>query len=262
MALSKKPLRIQISKILEILPHRYPFVMVDRVTEIIAGKSIRGHKCVAFNEPWFAGHFPNRPIMPGVLILEALAQIGGILAYASDPFDPASNLKFFLGIDKAKFRHTVTPGDRLDLHVTVLHHRSNVWKLKGEASVADVLQLAGGLTPEADRSNAMLTRIDASQHRIVVPVELSAGSRTEAVHLHRLGDEERTDEHEQQWRAERLERDLARCDAGHHRVAHAGQAQQFEALGAKHEVIEHQGAAEAMQRDRHLADLMSESGKP
>ncbi len=140
-----KPVSLDIHQILSILPHRFPFVMVDRVTEIISGKSIRGHKCVAFNEPWFPGHFPQRPIMPGVLILEALAQIGGILAYASDPFDPTSNLMFFLGIDKAKFRRPVTPGDRLDLFVEVLHHRSNVWKLRGEASVDGTLCAEGEL---------------------------------------------------------------------------------------------------------------------
>lgn len=141
----KEPVQLDIHQILSILPHRFPFVMVDRVTEIISGKSIRGHKCVAYNEPWFPGHFPTRPIMPGVLILEALAQIGGILAYASDPFDPVSNLMFFLGIDKAKFRHTVTPGDRLDLYAEVVHHRSNVWKLRGEASVDGTLCAEGEL---------------------------------------------------------------------------------------------------------------------
>ncbi|KYF79920.1 beta-hydroxyacyl-ACP dehydratase [Sorangium cellulosum] len=117
--------------------------MVDRVTQVTANKSIRGYKCVAYNEPWFQGHFPQRPIMPGVLILESLTQLGGILAYASDPFDATSNLMFFLGIDKAKFRHTVTPGDRLDLYVEVLHHRSNVWKLRGEASVDGTLCAEG-----------------------------------------------------------------------------------------------------------------------
>ena len=139
------PVTLDIHQILAILPHRFPFVMVDRVTEIVAGKSIRGHKCVSYNEPWFPGHFPQRPIMPGVLILEALAQIGGILAYASDPFDPTSNLMFFLGIDKAKFRRTVVPGDRLDLHVEVVHHRTNVWKLRGEASVDGTLCAEGEL---------------------------------------------------------------------------------------------------------------------
>jgi 3-hydroxyacyl-[acyl-carrier-protein] dehydratase len=130
---------------LEILPHRYPFVMVDRVTEIVAGKSIRGHKMVSFNEPWSQGHFPGRPIFPGVLIIECLAQIGGILAYASDPFDTHTSLMYFLGIDKAKFRHTVTPGDKLDLMVEVVHHRSNVWKLRGEATVEGTLCASGEL---------------------------------------------------------------------------------------------------------------------
>jgi 3-hydroxyacyl-[acyl-carrier-protein] dehydratase len=145
MTTPKRPVKIQIQKILEILPHRYPFVMVDRVTEIVAGKSIRGHKMVSFNEPWSQGHFPERPIFPGVLIVECLAQIGGILAYASEPFDTHSSLMYFLGIDKAKFRHIVTPGDRLDLYVEVLHHRSNVWKLRGEATVDGTLCAQGEL---------------------------------------------------------------------------------------------------------------------
>ncbi|WP_438020036.1 3-hydroxyacyl-ACP dehydratase FabZ [Sorangium sp. So ce315] len=140
---TQEPVSLEIHQILSILPHRYPLVMVDRVTEVTANKSIRGYKCVAYNEPWFQGHFPQRPIMPGVLILESLTQLGGILAYASDPFDATSNLMFFLGIDKAKFRHTVTPGDRLDLYVEVLHHRSNVWKLRGEASVDGTLCAEG-----------------------------------------------------------------------------------------------------------------------
>ena len=137
--------RLDIHRILQILPHRYPFVMVDRVTEIVPHKSICGYKCVSYNEPWFQGHFPQRPIMPGVLILEALAQIGGILAYASEPFDPAGNLMFFLGIDKAKFRHTVVPGDRLDLQCSVVHPRSNVWKLGGEACVDGTVCAQGEL---------------------------------------------------------------------------------------------------------------------
>ena len=136
---------IDIERILQILPHRWPFVLVDRVVEVVAFERIRGHKCVTMNEPWFLGHFPARPILPGVLILEALAQIGGILAYASEPFDAGNSLMYFLGIDKAKFRHVVTPGDRLDLHVEVLHHRSNVWKLRGEASVEGALCAEGEL---------------------------------------------------------------------------------------------------------------------
>ncbi|EYF04334.1 3-hydroxyacyl-ACP dehydratase FabZ [Chondromyces apiculatus] len=142
---SQDPVSLDIHQVLSILPHRFPFVMVDRVTELLPGKTIRGHKCVSYNEPWFPGHFPQRPIMPGVLILEAMAQIGGILAYASDPFDATSNLMFVLAIDKARFRHTVTPGDRLDLFAEVLHHRSNVWKLRGEARVDGTLCAEGEL---------------------------------------------------------------------------------------------------------------------
>jgi 3-hydroxyacyl-[acyl-carrier-protein] dehydratase len=125
-----EPVSLEISKILNILPHRYPFVMVDRVTEAVPGKYIRGHKCVSFNEPFFQGHFPQRPIMPGVLILEALAQIGGILAYVSEPFDAKNNIMFFLGIG-------------MDLHVEVMHHRSNTWKFAGEVLVEGTLCTEG-----------------------------------------------------------------------------------------------------------------------
>lgn len=134
-----KPVRLDIAKILEVLPHRYPAVMVDRVTELVPGKSIRGHKMVSYGEPWSQGHFPGRPILPGVLIIEALSQIGVILAYATEPFDRTTSLMYFLGIEKAKFRHAVTPGDKLDLHAEVVHHRSNVWKLRGEATVEGTL---------------------------------------------------------------------------------------------------------------------------
>jgi len=139
------PVTLDIDRILQVLPHRFPFVLVDRVTDIVPHKSIRGHKCVSINEPWFLGHFPSRPIMPGVLVLESMAQIGGLLAYASEPFDASNSLMYFLGIDKAKFRRPVIPGDRLDLEVTVLHHRTNVWKFKGEAFVDGTLCAQGEL---------------------------------------------------------------------------------------------------------------------
>ena len=145
MSEKEGPTKLDIGRILEILPHRYPFVLVDRVTDIEPGKRITGHKMVSYNEPWCMGHFPGRPIMPGVLIIEALAQIGGILAYASEPFDASTSLMYFLGIDKAKFRHTVTPGDRLDLEVAVMHHRTNVYKFRGEASVDGTLCAQGEL---------------------------------------------------------------------------------------------------------------------
>lgn len=147
MSSTKEPRRTQldIERILQILPHRWPFVLVDRVTDVVPGERIRGHKCVTFNEPWFQGHFPKHPIMPGVLVIEALAQIGGILAYATEPFDEENNLLYFLGIDKAKFRRPVVPGDRLDLEVTIMQHRTNVWKLRGEASVEGALCAQGEL---------------------------------------------------------------------------------------------------------------------
>lgn len=144
--------RIDIHQILTILPHRFPMVMVDRVAEVVRHQHVRGHKCVAFNEPWFQGHFPVRPIMPGVLILEALAQTGGILAYASEPFDATNKLMFFLGIDKAKFRRPVEPGDRLDLFVELVHHRSNVWKMRGQATVD------GALAAEAELLASVVDR--------------------------------------------------------------------------------------------------------
>jgi 3-hydroxyacyl-[acyl-carrier-protein] dehydratase len=142
---ASKTVALASAKILEILPHRFPFVMVDRVTEITPNENIRGYKLVSNNEPWCQGHFPATPIFPGVLIIEALAQLGGILAYASEPFDSSQSLMYFLGIDKAKFRHVVAPGDKLDLFVEVLHHRSNVWKLRGEATVDGTLCAQGEL---------------------------------------------------------------------------------------------------------------------
>jgi len=137
-----KRTQLNIDRILQILPQRWPFVLVDRVTDLVPSDVIRGHKCVSINEPWFFGRSES-PIMPGVLVLEALMQIGGILAYASDPFDESRSLLYFLGIDKAKFRRPVVPGDRLDLEVSILHHRANVWKLMGEASVEGMLCAQG-----------------------------------------------------------------------------------------------------------------------
>lgn len=137
--------RIDIERILEMLPHRWPFVLIDRVTELTPHERVRGHKCVSVAEPWFLGHFPKHPILPGVLVVEALAQLGGVLAYASEPFDVEKCHFYFLGIDKAKFRRPVVPGDRLDLEVSVIHRRGNAWKLRGEARVDGVLAAEGEL---------------------------------------------------------------------------------------------------------------------
>jgi len=129
---------MDIQEILSTLPHRYPFLLVDRILDLELGKSIVGLKNVTINEPFFQGHFPGHPIMPGVLIIEAMAQIGGVLAYKSAA-DSEGKLVFFLGIDKAKFRQPVYPGDQLRIEVEVLRQRPPFWKLKGMAFVGDQL---------------------------------------------------------------------------------------------------------------------------
>jgi 3-hydroxyacyl-[acyl-carrier-protein] dehydratase len=126
---------MDIVKILSALPHRYPFLLVDRIVEVVKGERIHAYKNVTFNEEFFQGHFPGRPVMPGVLQLEAMAQAGGLLAYESEPFDPAEKLIFLMSFDKVKFRRVVIPGDRLDLHVTVGRQKGSIWRLHGEAKV-------------------------------------------------------------------------------------------------------------------------------
>ncbi len=128
-------IQLDIDRILRLLPHRWPFVLIDRVTDLEPNERIAGHKCVSAGEIWFQGHFPTKPILPGVLILESLIQLGSLLAYASEPFDVSTSLMYVLGVEKAKFRRVVTPGDRLDLEVSIVHHRTNVWKFRGEALV-------------------------------------------------------------------------------------------------------------------------------
>ena len=125
---------IDIAEIREILPHRYPFLLVDRILEIDPGKRIVGFKNVTINEPFFQGHFPKHPIMPGVLIIESMAQVGGVLAFKSTK-GTEGQLVFFLGIDKAKFRKPVYPGDQLRIEVEVIQERPPFWKLKGMAYV-------------------------------------------------------------------------------------------------------------------------------
>jgi len=128
---------LEAEAILKILPHRYPFLLVDRVVSIDEGRAV-AIKNVTVNEPCFQGHFPGRPIMPGVLVLEALAQVGGILAFQTTK-EAGDHLVIFLGIDRAKFRKPVVPGDQLRMEVTVLHQRHPYWRLRGEAFVADTL---------------------------------------------------------------------------------------------------------------------------
>jgi UDP-3-O-[3-hydroxymyristoyl] N-acetylglucosamine deacetylase / 3-hydroxyacyl-[acyl-carrier-protein] dehydratase len=127
-----------ITAIMDIMPHRYPFLLVDRITRIEEGRSIEGIKNVTINEPFFQGHFPGHPIMPAVLIIEAMAQVGGLLLLNSVD-DPNDKLMYFIGIDGAKFRRPVTPGDQLRFKLTLLKLRKGTSKMRGEAYVDDQL---------------------------------------------------------------------------------------------------------------------------
>ena len=127
---------LDIYDILQHLPHRYPFLLIDKVIECKLGESLTGVKNVSFNEPYFIGHFPNKPVMPGVLILEALAQATGILAFRTSNSRPTDeSLYYLVGIDEARFKHPVKPGDQLILKVDVVKSKRGVWKFNGEASV-------------------------------------------------------------------------------------------------------------------------------
>ncbi len=126
---------MDLREIQKTLPHRYPFLLIDRVIELEAGRKLVGYKNVTINEPFFNGHFPGHPVMPGVLILEALAQAAALLAYKSTGLDPNSRVTYLMGIDGARFRKPVVPGDRLQLEVEVLKHKATVWKQKGTAFV-------------------------------------------------------------------------------------------------------------------------------
>lgn len=125
-----------IRKIMEFLPHRYPFILVDRVVEVVPDERIIGLKNVTINEPFFQGHFPHAPIMPGVLMVEAMAQVGGVLAFASaSPEEEHGKLIYFAGIDKVRFRKPVVPGDQLLLDVEMIKRRGATLKMTGKATV-------------------------------------------------------------------------------------------------------------------------------
>ncbi|MDD2463613.1 MAG: 3-hydroxyacyl-ACP dehydratase FabZ [Desulfobulbus sp.] len=131
-------LPIDIKGIMEILPHRYPFLLVDRIIEFDQGKTITGIKNVTMNEPFFQGHFPAEPVMPGVLILEAMAQVGGILACLSDQ-EMIGKLVYFAGVDKARFRRVVRPGDQLVLKLDMIRQKGKIIKMAGKAYVDEQL---------------------------------------------------------------------------------------------------------------------------
>ncbi len=126
---------IDIQGIMKCLPHRFPFLLVDRVLELEPGKTIHALKNITFNEPCFTGHFPGQPVFPGVLIIEALAQAGGIFALREIEACVDEKLLLFRGIDKAKFRRTVVPGDQLHLHCRVIKRKGRYWTFAGVAKV-------------------------------------------------------------------------------------------------------------------------------
>jgi len=131
---------MNIHKVLEYLPHRYPFLLIDRVLSYESGKELRALKNVTINEPFFNGHFPRFPVMPGVLIIEAMAQAAAILSFVTMNQKPDdSSLYYFVGIDNARFKKPVTAGDALQLHVTLERHMRAVWKYKASAHVEDIL---------------------------------------------------------------------------------------------------------------------------
>ena len=130
---------IDILRVMEMIPHRYPMLMIDRVTDAIANVSAVGIKNVSINEHFFQGHFPQKPVMPGVLIVEAMAQTAGVLVVHTLGAASEGKLVYFMSIDDARFRRPVTPGDTVHIHVAKLQHRRNVWKFKGEAKVDGVL---------------------------------------------------------------------------------------------------------------------------
>lgn len=141
-----------ILEILKILPHRYPFLLVDRITELTANRVV-GLKNVSINEPFFQGHFPGNPVMPGVMIVEALAQVGGILAFSLLP-EPKNNSVYLMGLDKVRFRKPVRPGDQLLLKLEVIKQRGPVFKMRGAAFVDNQLVAEAELMATVDSSKS------------------------------------------------------------------------------------------------------------
>ncbi len=129
---------IDITSIMKMIPHRYPFLLIDRVVDVVPDSSATGIKNVTFNEPHFMGHFPSKPIMPGVLIIEAMAQTSAVLVVKTLGEDTEGKLVYFMSVENARFRKPVTPGDTMYIHVTKERNRGNVWRFTSEAKVDGV----------------------------------------------------------------------------------------------------------------------------
>jgi 3-hydroxyacyl-[acyl-carrier-protein] dehydratase len=138
-ACAGQPEEIGVQRIMEMIPHRHPFLMIDRVVGVVANERAIGIKNVSINEPYFQGHFPARAVMPGVLIIEAMAQTAAVLVVHTLGRDAEGKLVYFMSVENARFRRPVFPGDRLDVHVFKQRNRGNVWKFEGRAKVGDAL---------------------------------------------------------------------------------------------------------------------------
>ncbi len=143
---SSSLMELNIQNIMEAIPHRYPFLLVDKVIDVVPGESATGIKNVTINEPFFPGHFPQKPVMPGVLILEAMAQTAGVLAINFLGDDAKGKVIYFMAIDGAKFRKPVGPGDQLHMKVTKIRGKGAVWKFDGKAYINDELVTEATLT--------------------------------------------------------------------------------------------------------------------
>jgi 3-hydroxyacyl-[acyl-carrier-protein] dehydratase len=138
-AIKTEPVSVDTEGIMRMIPHRFPFLMIDRVVNLVPGVGAIGIKNVSINEPFFQGHFPSRPVMPGVLLIEAMAQTAAVVVVHTLGEAFQGKLVYFMSVENARFRKPVFPGDQLHVHVTRQHNRANVWKFSGEAKVDGVL---------------------------------------------------------------------------------------------------------------------------